>query len=812
VETQNLKIIETTSQLTVLVKITISTMGLSFSRTSLPLTAVVLFLLVGDARSRPFGVTFSAASPSRQQQALSTVSSSTVVFHHCTTLRGGADATTEEASLDEKVYAAMRKLGMKPPTDDDGDDSIVGTGEATECTDGVCSIPTKTTTTTAATTDSQDPIALANRLASELGVDASLAMAAVGATATMDSDNNTRVLSESAAKQMIQQELELIDNIPSDAPHVMTLVEEGHDAFLARRALVYAENDIDDARAILLADLEDAQAEEELQQQKIADEIELANVTPDLVQVKGGDFDPTQLSTPSSTTASSSSSSTATASSSTQTDNNNNSNGLRSAASKESVVFEATTSQIQNLVLESPVPVLLDIYADWCGPCKVLGPALEDMAVKAGGMFRLVKVNSDNERPVSDALEVTALPTVFGIRNGKIVHMFQGMPKSEDMLKNFMMGLFGAADFSPPVTSSELEKYEELTNKLIKTAGAASFSFASRERLNDRISSKLDDLVNDETVGDVEGAASLIRTLLNNIVRHPFESKFRTIKLDNKVIVAKLGTDNASVLAVLRSVGFARQSPTELVLGSGKKVINVAPLVVARDCIDNWIQRNRAEMAAAARKRKDELDRARLSAEREAAVYEDDNDEDELEDEKYDDPTICTLKLRLDGKKKVHEVTLHQDDPLSKVLEALNINMNDNKDEEVQITCVAKRLVVKSTDGDSMRMTLNDHGLMPSAALVIKVGSTSAEASATATPTETSSLKGRAAGRKERKKGSHTMQSIGIYAKDDNNKAELIDGGGGALYEHDVSDDEEEEGQEDENQNADGDSDNGTDE
>mmetsp|Transcript_12636 Transcript_12636/g.27354 ORF Transcript_12636/g.27354 Transcript_12636/m.27354 type:complete len:123 (+) Transcript_12636:430-798(+) len=60
---------------------------------------------------------------------------------------------------------------------------------------------------------------------------------------------------------------------------------------------------------------------------------------------------------------------------------------------------------------------MLDVYADWCGPCKALAPALEQMAVKAGGMFRLVKLNSDNERSASQALEVKALPTVFGIRD-----------------------------------------------------------------------------------------------------------------------------------------------------------------------------------------------------------------------------------------------------------------------------------------------------------------------------------------------------------------------------------------------------------
>ena len=99
------------------------------------------------------------------------------------------------------------------------------------------------------------------------------------------------------------------------------------------------------------------------------------------------------------------------------------------------MVFEATAAQVQELVLESPVPVLLDVYADWCGPCKALTPALEEMAVKAGGAFRLVKINSDREQVISTALEVRALPTVFGIRDGQIVHMFQGIPRSEEFMQ-----------------------------------------------------------------------------------------------------------------------------------------------------------------------------------------------------------------------------------------------------------------------------------------------------------------------------------------------------------------------------------------
>ena len=412
-----------------------------------------------------------------------------------------------------------------------------------------------------------------------------------------------------------------------------------------------------------------------------------------------------------------------------------------------------------------------------CEPCKVLGPALEDMAIKSGGMFRLVKLNSDNERPVSQALDVTALPTVFGIRDGKIIHMFQGMPKSEDMMRNFMMGLFGAAPFSPPVTNEEKEKYEELTIKLIKLSSAASFSFSDRERLIDRIIMKLDEVVQNDSISDVEGCARLLRTLLSNIVDNPHEEKYRKINLENKVIASKIGV-NSSCIAILKLIGF-NKSGSNMIIGNGVKVINVAPIVVGRDCIDKWIQNNRKAMAAAGRKRKDEIDRARLLAERED--IDDDNEESEDEVEEID-PLSCQLKLRIDGKNKIHDAVLHRDDPLTKVLDELGIKWEEEED-DVHITCVAKRMVVKSSDKVALKKTLGEHNLMPAANIVVKVGGSG--------KVDVSNLKGRVADKKIRKTGSHTMQSIGVYSKDDNNKFELIDGGGGVWYEHDISDDEE---------------------
>jgi thioredoxin-like negative regulator of GroEL len=544
-------------------------------------------------------------------------------------------------------------------------------------------------------------------------------------------------------------------------------VSEGFDSFMSRRALAFAEQNMDDARAILIADQMDEEEEEALRLEQEEEEQARAKLRaeqPDFVQVKSN-FDPTAIQSPAATPKAQPAAA--------------QQQQMPKPVDKKSVVFEATTAQIQELVLESPVPVLLDIYADWCGPCKALTPALEEMAVKSGGVFRLVKINSDKERPVSTALEVTALPTVYGIRDGKIVHMFQGMPRDETMMKNFMMGLFGAAPFTPQVTAEETEKYKELSAKLVKTAGAASFSFSARERLTDRIQTKLDELVADDNVADVEGSASLLRTLLNNAITDPYDPKFRKINLTNKLIASKIG-GNPECLAILKNIGFSKsgQGGGLMTIGKGKQIINVAPLVVARDTIDKWIQKNRAEMAAAARKRKDELDRVKVQAEIEARGEED--EEIEPEEKEAVDPTACNLKLRLDGRKKVHDITMHQDDTLSKVLEALSVDA----EEDFQITCVAKRLVVKSSDKQAMKKTLGEHGLMPKAAIVVKVGG--------GEKVDATSLKDRVAEKKSRKKGSHNFQSIGVYAKDDNRKGNLIDGGGGVMYEQDVSDDEEE--------------------
>ncbi|GKY92503.1 hypothetical protein MPSEU_000220700 [Mayamaea pseudoterrestris] len=672
----------------------------------------------------------------------------------------------QEESLDDKVRRAMEKLGLTPPAaEEETIDASSATTAETTCEGGVCEMPTQPTTEQQ---QQQDPEALADVISSSMSIDRSLAMAAIVATATMQGDKH--LFNEVAARQMILQELQVVSSVPKDSEQVQQLVQqEGISVFEARRALAFADGNMDNARAILLAEKEDlklnekeeADTDTEVKENKAAPE---APINFPTVEVKSN-FDPTKMAQPEAPQESA---------------------APPQPADKSKVVFEATSKDIQKLVLESPVPVLLDVYADWCGPCKVLGPALEEMAVKSGGAFRLVKVNSDNERPVSGALDVTALPTVFGVKNGRIVNMFQGMPKSQEAMQSFMMGLMvNESHFSPPLTEEQKQQYADLTSKLVKMAGSACFSFSAREGLQDRVTAQLDKLA--EQTGDfsiAEESAQVLKSLLLNVIRDPYAPKFRVVKLDNKVIAAKI-KQYPACLAFLKNVGFSATSESELVLHKNKPVINVAPLIVARDTIDKWLDASRYEVAKAARKRKDEIDRVRVQKELETARA--NEPEEEASGEVLVDPDACTIKARIEGKKKIHALDLRADDSLTKVLSKLPVSIPDG--EEVKITCAAKRLVVSASDGATMKQSLRQLGLHPAASIVVAIGS-ERSAPSTSKKSTKSKIADRAA--KKKKKGSHTMHSIGVYAKDDNAKGELIDGGGGVMYEHDVSDDEEE--------------------
>lgn len=78
------------------------------------------------------------------------------------------------------------------------------------------------------------------------------------------------------------------------------------------------------------------------------------------------------------------------------------------------------------------VPVVVDLWAEWCGPCKTLGPILEKVVDETQGAVELAKVDVDNNREVAQAFQVQSIPAVFAIKDGKVVDTFVGaLPEAQ---------------------------------------------------------------------------------------------------------------------------------------------------------------------------------------------------------------------------------------------------------------------------------------------------------------------------------------------------------------------------------------------
>jgi thioredoxin 2 len=100
-----------------------------------------------------------------------------------------------------------------------------------------------------------------------------------------------------------------------------------------------------------------------------------------------------------------------------------------SVGSKPLTVTDATFSAE---VEHSPVPVLVDLWAPWCGPCRMISPVLEDLAVEMGGRLRVAKLNIDENPKTTARFNVQSIPALLVFRGGREVDRMVGVqPKSE---------------------------------------------------------------------------------------------------------------------------------------------------------------------------------------------------------------------------------------------------------------------------------------------------------------------------------------------------------------------------------------------
>ena len=83
--------------------------------------------------------------------------------------------------------------------------------------------------------------------------------------------------------------------------------------------------------------------------------------------------------------------------------------------------YRFTKDSFEKEVLESKEPVLVDFYADWCGPCKMMAPVVEKLAEKYEGKVKVGKVNSDDEPELAQMFQVMSIPNFVIIKDGKVV-------------------------------------------------------------------------------------------------------------------------------------------------------------------------------------------------------------------------------------------------------------------------------------------------------------------------------------------------------------------------------------------------------
>jgi thioredoxin 1 len=96
-------------------------------------------------------------------------------------------------------------------------------------------------------------------------------------------------------------------------------------------------------------------------------------------------------------------------------------------------ITELDNSNFESTVTEGSIPVVVDFWAPWCGPCKAIAPILEEIAIELGESVKVCKVNVDNNSEIASKYEIRAIPTILIFKDGAVTDTVVGLASKDDL-------------------------------------------------------------------------------------------------------------------------------------------------------------------------------------------------------------------------------------------------------------------------------------------------------------------------------------------------------------------------------------------
>jgi thioredoxin 1 len=96
------------------------------------------------------------------------------------------------------------------------------------------------------------------------------------------------------------------------------------------------------------------------------------------------------------------------------------------------LIVALTQENFAKEVLQSTQPVMVDFWAEWCGPCKMISPLLDELATEYDGKVKIGKVNADEQQDLAAQYGINALPTLLFFKGGQVVNQFRGAKSKRD--------------------------------------------------------------------------------------------------------------------------------------------------------------------------------------------------------------------------------------------------------------------------------------------------------------------------------------------------------------------------------------------